>query len=178
MDRIIIPKLSTDYLDIDHKYQLIIQNQYNKELIIYNVEDLNIDNPLRFMFDISKLKSGNYKYYLVANNDWKLDELDEFNIYKSKDLTKKGALQLNGNLLVFEDKLLVLDRFSVAELISNDSCESEYTIESVLVDDDNKEGDIVNKCIHIIARGLINVDKDYNEVIEYNNKEKYIEYEG
>lgn len=180
MNKIRIQKLETEKLDPSNIYQLVIEDLYTKEIILYKVKDLTTLNPIRYTFDITELKPGNYKYYLISNEEWELDDLYWDNIKKSQVIIDNGAVTANCEYLVFNGFLLVTDKFATALELYNDGCESAYIMQSEKSENKYTCGSIVKKCMYILNTGIFNVPsiESCDEVIEYKENKKYIEYEG
>lgn len=176
--KLIIPKLHKDYISSDDIYQMIIEDIYNQEYYIYTVIDLKPDNKLRYLFDIKFNLKGNYKYYLITNDEWEYDYLDYDNIYKSTcndfNLT---SLQSNGLLLVHGNTLLATNRFLGAIKVLDDKC----TTTSLIINQSEPNeptGDIKYKCMNVITTGLFNIESEEEEEIIYKEKNTYVTYEG
>lgn len=177
--KLIIPKLHTKYLSKDDTYQLLLEDQYTKAFSLYTVRDYCYQNKLRYVFPIcDDLKAGNYKYYLIRNDEWELDYLNLDNIkesiYNDFELT---ALQEGKQLLIQGNILIATDRFVSALPIYGDSC----TKTSLLLNQRKPMepiGDINYKCVQIIATGLFNIDYIQEDIDTFEEKDNYIEYEG
>ena len=171
-DEIIIPKLSRKHISKNNSYQLIIRDLYTNKIILYRVEDLYKCNPLRYRFNISELDPGNYQYYLIAGDNWTLENINKYNISKTQLEQEVGALYNKEPILVLGEFVIVSGLFDPDVQLNQNE---EYQPGG---------GDIYMK-IKILASGIINKEyksetkeyKDDQEFIEYNNKEKYIEYE-
>ena len=180
--KLIIPKLHKDYISSDDTYQMIIEDIYNQEHYLYTVIDLKPDNKLRYLFDIKFNLKGNYKYYLITNDEWEYDYLDYDNIYKSTyndndfNLT---SLQSNGLLLVQGNILLVTSCFLGTIKNLDDNC----TTTSLIVNqsepnEPTRDIKYKYKCMNVITTGLFNIESEEEEEIIYKEKNTYVTYEG
>lgn len=175
-----VPKLRRYCLNPCNIYQIIFENTYTKEIIVYKTRDLHYFNKLRFKLIITGLPSGTYKYYVINDNDWRGEELDWNNIRNSSRIIPNGAVVTGDKYIVIGNKLLVTKYFTAKLVDSNlldieASCE---TLATTLFTENEPEGDII-KILVILATGLVNITNSTNEPVEYKEQNKsYKEYEG
>lgn len=65
------------------KYTIILQNTTTKQITTYNVYDGGNGLFYKFNIDTTDLTEGEYKLYLVDNNDWLSITTNQTNIEKS-----------------------------------------------------------------------------------------------
>lgn len=128
----------------ESEFQLIIQNRYTKQTIIYEVNDLD-NNPLRYKFEIDMdycTSNGEFEYFLVTRNDWKYNELNTNIIKNTQHLIDATALNINNEFIIYDNFLVVVNNFK-SDYVDEDG---NYTPLGI-------EGDIC-KTIYIWSRGL------------------------
>lgn len=65
------------------KYSIILQNTTTKQVIIYSVTHLGGDLFYQFEIDTTPLDEGEYKLYLIENDEWKTIQINQNNIPNS-----------------------------------------------------------------------------------------------
>ena len=180
-----IPKLCKSYEAANGIYQLILYNNYNKDLKVLRVQDKTACNPLRYTFLIDEeLVSGHYNYYLIKDDEWIYDQINYDRILKTyKILDKndnifdKGVPVFNDAFLALGDTLIVVDHSKITKQI--DTCGHQYEFENVPSTLLDSEGEWFKYEIQILAKGLVFVESDIKqEEIYYKNKDNIKVYEG
>ena len=65
------------------KYSIILQNTLTKQTYVFNVEDIGNNLFYNFEIDTTTLDDGEYKLFLISNEDWSEIIINQTNIEKS-----------------------------------------------------------------------------------------------
>lgn len=145
-----LPKINRCKLSNDNMYQIIIQNLANKEITVFKLFDSAGSNPVYYIFKFEVpnwIGGGDYKLFLVSNNEWLPDDINTSVPEDSYCKIDKGGITNNDQLIVINGKVLVT-RWFKAQLFNN-GCPVTINYQdlgsSVLSGDDSYCGDIVTE---------------------------------
>lgn len=66
------------------KYSIILQNTLTKKPYVFNVEDIGSSLFYNFEIDVATLDEGEYKLFLITNDEWSEITINPTNIEESK----------------------------------------------------------------------------------------------
>lgn len=94
----------------DDNYKLILQNQYSKEIFIIDLIDV-WQNPIRYKFKVTLddcMTYGTYEYYLINDNSFNLEELNQ-DIIKNSISCNDATIIINNKQYILFNGLILTD---------------------------------------------------------------------
>lgn len=171
------------------EYQLILQDTADKELLIFDVTDLNEGKTPRYKFEICFnnvcAHDTTYNYFLVSNEGWETQDIDINFPIDSYYKANKTALS-QGCLYLVSHNILLVSNKTKAKLIGNNGLLTDFKIPLIANSEtgDNSPDGMIVRYLDVLNNGLLKYmpvpaftscsDSDYTcdnkKIIEYDGK--------
>lgn len=133
---VLMPKYNRNCLDRNNTCQLILQHRFTKKIYLYTVIDQSPLDRRMFRFDLTaEIINGEYTYYLVSYDAWKLNYIDRNYVPKSTRKLNAIALASNDVLMKVGNKLIVTGIIDDDPNLTSEDCfRSNMIVEMYILD--------------------------------------------